>query len=96
MKSRSMARSASRPAMSLSALLQVERRRVRARICNGREDTGVGGGVAKENTVESEAVSTDARVDVDACRRTADATCQIYIMVALARSTHSVAHAKGI
>lgn len=88
MKSRMVVRSASRPAISLSALLQVARKSVRARVCRGREDNGVGGGVEIENRVESEAVSTEARVDVDACRRIAGATCQTQLLISHIRSTH--------
>jgi len=59
-KLRITSRSVSRPAISLLALLHVARKRVRARVCKGR-DTGVEGGVVKENR-ESNAVLTD---DVD-------------------------------
>ena len=74
MKLRITPRSVSRPAISLSALLHVARKSVRARVCKGR-DTGVEGGVEKENR-KSNAVLTDAVVDTDACRLTSFSLCQ--------------------
>lgn len=65
-KLRIIARSVSRPAISSLALLHVARRRVRARVCKGR-DTGVEGGVVKENR-EPNTVLTDDVVDSDARR----------------------------
>ena len=58
--------SVSRPAISLSTLLDVVRKRARARMCKGR-DIGVEGGVVKENR-DSNAVLMDDVTDTDARR----------------------------
>lgn len=65
-KLRITSRSVSRPAISLSTLLDVVRKRVRARMCKGR-DTGVVGGVVKENR-DSNAVLMDDVADTVARR----------------------------